>query len=186
MPVVSGSILCRLIGLNGLWLSIGLAPIISIVLIMFYIFVKYGKGKIPFIMEEYGNQSFSFDIRADEQSMIEFRDSVEKLIKKYSELNEQDINRILLICEELPLSLIENNNSGLKIECTDLISDIIQLIFRDDGRLINITDSDMQVTSLRSYLLSQIMTLTQDRINMITTSYNRNILTLYSKEPMEA
>lgn len=44
----------------------------------------------------------------------------------------------------------------------------------DNGDIFNITDSDLEVTSLRSYVLAGLMSVENEN-NITTTSFNRNI-----------
>ena len=81
----------------------------------------------------------------------------------------------MLLTEELEMLILEKN-PGKKIlsECTLMIRDDIQLIFRDNGVLFDITDEDSSITSLRSYLVANLMVRQRRKNHLVTTSYNRN------------
>ena len=82
----------------------------------------------------------------------------------------------MLLTEELEM-LVMSKNSGRKVaaECTLIIGEDIQLIFRDNGVLFDITDVDGKISSMRSYLVANMMGYQVRRKNhLVTTSYNRN------------
>ena len=54
----------------------------------------------------------------------------------------------------------------------------LTLILRDDGQIFDITDADARVSSLRSYLVSNLMTAIPNRRNLTTTGFNRNVFKL--------
>ena len=59
-------------------------------------------------------------------------------------------------------------------ECTMIIGEEIQLIFRDNGVLFDITDEDSAISSMRSYLVANMMVYQKRKNHLVTTSYNRN------------
>ena len=73
--------------------------------------------------------------------------------------------------------LIADKNQGEKIlsECSIIIKDDIQLIIRDNGVIFDITDEDSKISSLRSYVVANIMSSQQRKFHLVSTSYNRNI-----------
>ncbi len=57
------------------------------------------------------------------------------------------------------------------------IGNTIRMITKDNGRIIDLTDTDRNVSSLRSYTLSSLLEVrTTQRIHTVTLSYNRNAL----------
>ena len=56
----------------------------------------------------------------------------------------------------------------------DLNSGVL-VTLRDDGEIFDITDADLQITSLRGYLVASMMCAHDGRTNLITTGFNRNI-----------
>ena len=58
------------------------------------------------------------------------------------------------------------------------LNDGLTLVLRDDGEIFDITDADARVSSLRSYLVSNLMTAIPSRRNLTTTGFNRNVFRL--------
>ena len=65
-----------------------------------------------------------------------------------------------------------------KHEVTVDLGDGVTLVLRDDGEIFDITDADARVSSLRSYLVSNLMTAIPNRRNLTTTGFNRNVFKL--------
>ena len=72
--------------------------------------------------------------------------------------------------------LVKDHNKGRRInaEVTLDFSNKIHLIMRDDGEIFDITDADARISSLRSYMVSNLMIAIPARRNMMTTGFNRN------------
>ena len=50
-----------------------------------------------------------------------------------------------------------------------------ELFARDDGEIFDITDSDQEISSLRTFLVASIMESQSGRLNLVTTGFNRNV-----------
>ena len=75
--------------------------------------------------------------------------------------------------------LIYDCNPGKEVLAEGLVEmgETIQLITKDNGRIIDLTDTDRRVSSLRSYTLSSLLAVyTTQRFHSIAFSYNRNVL----------
>jgi len=71
------------------------------------------------------------------------------------------------------------SHPGRKVlaECTVDIGDVIRLTTKDDGRIVNLTDTNRDVSSLRTYILSNLLeSHTVQRVHSLLLSYNRNAL----------
>lgn len=181
LPAAFSYILGNLVGLTGVWIAIGCSPLLSLIIISVYVYFRYGKDRFPFIISDEGNESESFEFELNEQQVMDFRNSVEKYLKERN-IDNKKLNMIMLLCEEIPLVILERNNKNLCMECSVIVNDEdIKLVFRDDGESFELTDENLSVKSLRSYLVSRIMTVSRDKITMLTTSYNRNVISIPTK-----
>ena len=62
-------------------------------------------------------------------------------------------------------------------ECAVGIGKSIHLISKDNGRIIDLTDTDRDISSLRAYTLSNLLEVhTVRRAHILALSYNRNAL----------
>ena len=92
--------------------------------------------------------------------------------------SEQLINRSMFIFEEL-FMMIYDCNAGKSVcaECAVEIGETIRLITKDDGQIVVLTETDRNVTSLRSYALSNMLeSHTTRRMHSLVLSYNHNAL----------
>ena len=52
--------------------------------------------------------------------------------------------------------------------------DWIELVVWDDGQIFDITDADQQITSLRKYVMANIMQYIKEKKTITATGLNRN------------
>ena len=88
-------------------------------------------------------------------------------------------SKAALLVEEA-LMVVRDRNAGrlIRAEVTIDLGDGLTLFIRDDGEIFDITDADARVSSLRSYLVSNLMTAIPCRRNLTTTGFNRNVFKL--------
>jgi len=84
-----------------------------------------------------------------------------------------------LVAEEVVLVIAEAN-AGRKVH-VELTVDLSnpekpRLIVRDDGRIFDITDPDQNMRSMSAYVLSRVVSIKAERINLTTAGHNRSIL----------
>ena len=177
-PVSLGIFLASFIGINGLWIGMAAAPILAILIGSVIVMCRYGKTAVPLILDAKNDIGISsYDIVLTPENTIKMRDDIECLLRK-NNVTDKTIYRIMLLIEELG-TLITEQNPGKKIycECTIRISDSekqIKIIMRDSGKIFNITDSDMEISSLNAFVVSSMMEKYENRKNLTTMGYNRN------------
>ena len=177
-PVSLGIFLASFIGINGLWIGMAAAPILAILIGSVIVMCRYGKTAVPLILDAKNDIGISsYDIVLTPENTIKMRDDIECLLRK-NNVTDKTIYRIMLLIEELG-TLITEQNPGKKIycECTIKISDSekeIKIIMCDSGKIFNITDSDMEISSLNAFVVSSMMEKYENRKNLTTMGYNRN------------
>ena len=84
--------------------------------------------------------------------------------------------RAALMTEEV-LMAVKDRNRGRTVlgEVTLDLNDGVRLVLRDDGEIFDITDSDQEISSLRTFLVASIMENQKGRLNLVTTGFNRNV-----------
>lgn len=164
-----------LFGLNGVWAGLGLAPLFSAAMTYGIVCARYGRGIFPLLLPKGEYEIEDFDLLLTEQNIMKLRDAVEKVLRE-KQIDQRTISRIMLLTEELEM-LVMSKNPGRKImaECTLMIGADIQLIFRDNGVLFDITDEDSAISSMRSYVVARMMIYQKRKRHLVTTSYNRNV-----------
>lgn len=164
-----------LMGIHGVWLGFGLAPALSIIISVFLVRARYGKQKFPLLLEENPGQIYSYDLYLDEKSVIGLRDQIEVLLTEH-QIPKGTVMQVMLLVEEMGMLIIEKNpKKRILMECTIMLGNDLQIIFRDDGVLFDITDADNPISSIRSYVVANVMNRLPSRSHLVTTSYNRNL-----------
>lgn len=164
-----------LFGINGVWAGVGAAPLFAAGITAAFVTLRYGWKRFPLLLPEEECEVKDFDLVLSEQAILRLRDEIEKILLE-RQVNKRIVSRIMLLTEELGM-LIMGKNSGRNVtaECTLIIGEDIQLIFRDNGVLFDITDADSKISSMRGYLVANMMGYQVRRKNhLLTTSYNRN------------
>ena len=171
-----------LFGINGIWAGLGLAPLISMGICFLIVSLRYGRKKFPLILPEDEGEIRDFDLILTEQAIVELRDELETILLE-RQINREIISRIMLLTEELEMMVMEKN-PGRKVmsECTLIIGEDIRIIFRDNGILFDVTDEDSAISSMRSYLVANMMVHQKRKNHLVTTSYNRNAFAFSREE----
>ncbi|MBQ8942177.1 MAG: multidrug transporter MatE [Firmicutes bacterium] len=165
-------------GIYGMFIGLMAAPPIGYLLSVLYIKYKYGSENYPLFLADMEKRKnvklFEFEVLPDK--IVNTRDEIGKALEANS-CNARQIDQVMLLFEEL-FMLIYDNNPGktLFAECMVEIGTTIRLITKDNGKIIDLTDTDQNITSFRSYILSNLLEAhTVKRVHFLTLSYNRNI-----------
>lgn len=92
----------------------------------------------------------------------------------------RSVNRAVLFVEEIGMTVLEWNKGSKKPVLIELSlffeQDSVLIIERDSGELFDLTDPDLQIKGLRSFVLSSLMEGHKERAYLVTTGYNRNMI----------
>ena len=117
------------------------------------------------------------------EDVIRARDAIGDELRQRG-YDNRTITRVALLFEEL-FMLLHEKNAGRAVqgECALLLEgDHIRLIARDTGIKFNLSDSDMEVSSLRSYVVSRVAeTISTDKRHLVTMSFNRNVFEISAR-----
>ena len=178
-PAAMFPVLGEVMGLNGVWLSMGLAPTLAVLIASLVICWKWGRSRFPYLLDpSRGANIRVFDLCLDPVEVCATAAAVEAHLK-LGGLDSAKAVKASLLLEET-LMVVRDRNEGRRIlsEVTVDRNDGLSLIIRDDGELFNITDADARISSLRGYLVSNLMTAIPNRRNLTTTGFNRNVFKL--------
>ena len=80
------------------------------------------------------------------------------------------------LIEEVYGLILENNmdKKSVMAELTVLAGTDIELIFRDDGNIFDITDEDSRLTSFRAYVLYSFEQRIREKNNITSLAFNRS------------
>jgi len=119
-----------------------------------------------------------FDLELDPAGICGASASVGVHLKAMGVDGHRASKAALLVEEALMVVYDRNSGKHIKAEVTVDLNDGLMLVLRDDGVIFDITDADARVSSLRSYLVSNLMTAIPGRRNLTTTGFNRNLFKL--------
>ena len=159
----------------GVWWGFALAQVLTLILCGVLAVMKYGREYFPYYLEA-KRPVADYDLSLSPETLITVRDSAEEFLTAHH-IPKSTVNQVMLIIEETGMLIIERNKGQVLAEYTILLEDDqqVRIIIRDDGEIFNITDEDLDVTSLRSYFVSRLMTVQRLKKNITTTSFNRNV-----------
>lgn len=172
MPIGLGLMLGGLFSASGLWLGLAMAS--SCVLMAVFAFVYWRSGNPYMLPAERDAKTFVFDLVLSEAAISEVSAKVMRVLQQEGQYVGKAV-RAPLITEEA-LMVIKDRNQGRRVlaEVTLDLNDGVGLTLRDDGEIFDITDSDADIGSLRSYLVASVMSEQRSKFNLITTGINRN------------
>ena len=176
LPVVLFPTFGSLWGTHGVWSALGLSPTLALGLVALYVLARGGRRGFPFLLSENREHALRvFDLVLDPKAICAASESVGEHLGAQG-VDERRASKAALLVEEA-LMVVRDHNLGRRIraEVTVDLNDGLMLILRDDGKIFNITDADAHVSSLRSYLVSNLMTAIPSRRNLATTGFNRNV-----------
>ncbi|MBQ3672351.1 MAG: hypothetical protein II924_02195 [Kiritimatiellae bacterium] len=168
-----------LLGPCGVWLALGLAPGLSLVLFLLYLAAIGGRRRFPYLLPPGREDRLRvFDLDLEPESVCATSTAVGDHLKAKG-AGEWRATKAALLVEEA-LMVVRDRNAGrrVKAEVTVDLNDGLTLVLRDDGEIFDITDADARISSLRSYLVSNLMTAIPHRRYLTTTGFNRNVFKL--------
>ena len=179
MPVATFPLFGSIWGLHGVWFALGASSALSLVLVALYVLVRGGRRGFPFLLPKDREAALRvFDLELDPVEICGTSASVAAHLKAKG-FDGRRASKAALLVEEA-LMVVRDRNSGrlIKAEVTVDLNEGLMLVIRDDGVIFDITDADARVSSLRSYLVSNLMTAIPSRRNLTTTGFNRNVFKL--------
>ena len=178
VPVPLIPLMGHFLGVNGVWLALGLAPIFAVTLFGIGLVIRYGRARFPSLLDVTRSANIHvFDLVLEPAAICAASAAVADRLKACG--REAQAGKAALLVEEA-LMIVRDRNAERKIraEVTADLNDGLSLVLRDDGKIFDITDADAEVMSLRSYLVSNLMTAIPNRRNLTTTGFNRNVFRL--------
>ena len=165
-------------GIYGMSIGLMLAQPVSYLVSVLYVRWKYGKENYPLFIagKENAKKTLFYELEVKEDNIISVRDDMEKELKQEN-YSLETINRVMLLVEEA-LMMISDNNPGRMVlaECSLIIGENLTLIIKDDGQLFDMTKNDMEVSSIRRYVMSNLIgRISEKKMHFLTLSYNRNV-----------
>ena len=165
-------------GIFGMFAGLAAAPVIGYALSYFWVVAFYGKENYTLFLSDKEKQKqswiYEFEVRPD--SIVWIRDRIGRQLEENG-CSGRCRNRTMLLFEEFFMYLYESGpDRKILAECFVELGEKVRLITKDDGEMINLTDPDRRVGSLREYLISGMMEkYIVRKTHLMTLSYNRNV-----------
>ena len=167
------------LGADGVWLALGLAPAAAVLALSAFIAWKWGPARFPFLLDPgRAGKIRVFDLAVDPVGVCAASAAVGAQLRACGQSAARAAKASLLVEETLMTVRERNAGRRVRAEVTVDTNDALVLTLRDDGVLFDITDADQSVSSLRTYLVSNLMTAIPVRRNLTTTGFNRNVFKL--------
>ncbi len=162
-------------GITGVWSALTVAPLLSCALVAAWLWLRVGGRKFPWLLDRSRDASISmFDLKLEDSEICRVSAKIGSLLRTNGAC--ESATRAELLVEEV-LMAVKERNAGRSVlaEATLMLDEEPSLVLRDDGEIFDITDTDAQISSLRSYLVASLMNVQKNRMNLTTTGFNRNI-----------
>ena len=179
LPVATFPLFGSVWGAHGVWTALGLSPALALGVVALYVLARGGRRGFPFLLPHDREDAIRvFDLDLDPATICGASASVGAHLEAKGVDGRRASKAALLVEEALMIVRDRNSGKSIKAEVTVDLNDGLMLVLRDDGEIFNITDADARVSSLRGYLVSNLMTVIPSRRNLTTTGFNRNIFKL--------
>lgn len=172
-----GPVLAVLIGAAvhpyGLWFGIAAGPFVALVALAVALRVKSGRRLFPlFLDRDLEKRTSSRTLPLTDAAVVEVSELIGEKLKR----NPGVALKTSLLVEEVLLA-VRDRNAGKKVlaEVSLIDGDEARLILRDDGEIFDITDADAKISSLRGFVVANLMEKQLNRQNLIITGFNRNV-----------
>lgn len=175
-PIVLFPTLGLAFGETGVWLAMALSPYVALGVTAWILLAKWGKAAFPYFLDRARARRIRvYDLTLDDKSVCDLSQKVEKFLMSRKSMDKRRAGLSALLLEEVLMAVKDRNGSRrTHAEVTLDLGEGCLFVTRDDGEIFDITDADAKVSSLRSYLVSNLMTAIPARRNMTTTGFNRN------------
>ena len=179
---IAGSLL---MGKTGMWAAFALSPVLALIITMIFIRWHYGKASFPNLLVPKHADIVVFDGVFTTEMCSVLSEKVQNTLNERGYSKKQSM-KAALFTEEIGLTIIEKNKDSKRpvlAEISLLFDDgSVMLIERDAGKVFDITDPDMKIDGLSSFILTGLMESHKEKAYQTTTGYNRNMIRLYKNE----
>ena len=163
-------------GPYGMFAGLAMAPAAAYLISYLYVIARYGKENYALFLAGKDRQHvWRYEFEVKPEAVARLRDEVGELLVENG-CRKSAAVRTMLLLEELFMLIYEHNPGRTVLaECSVELGDTVRIIAKDDGEILDLTDADRKVDSLRTYVISNLIgNVTTRRIHFVTLSYNRS------------
>lgn len=167
-----------LFGMMGMLVGLSIAPILSYLIALTIVTLRYGKDNSPLMLKELEDKipSKVFGLVVEPNDVVRLTKDVKDFLKG-SNIEDVTIGRVEFLLEEFYM-LVHEKNDGKPVqsECAIILRpEGVQIVERDNGILFDIAEDENTITSLTSYVVSlYIEKLNVEKKYLKTMSFNRS------------
>lgn len=166
-------------GINGMWAGFAVAPILTLICAMLFVYIRYGKENFPFLLKGMDTEIIVWDNVLTPQTASALSEQVADSLLAHGYLKDT-ANRAALFTEEIGMTVIDVNKQSKKPVLVEFSlffeDDHVLIIERDSGKLFDLTDPDAEIKGLSGFVLSGLMEAHDEKAYLVTTGYNRNMI----------
>ena len=164
---------------TGMWAAFAVAPLLALVLSLLYIRFRYGREQFPYLLEDKQRPILVFDDVLTRESCVSLSEQVNKALRDRG-FGDRSATHAALFTEEIGLTLIEKNKTARKpilVEISLLFEESsVLLIERDSGVIFDVTDPELKIDGLSSFVINGLLNAQKEKAYLTTTGYNRNMI----------
>lgn len=164
---------------TGMWAAFAVAPLLALALSLLYIRFRYGREQFPYLLEDKQRPILVFDDVLTRESCVSLSEQVNKALRDRG-FSGRSATQAALFTEEIGLTLIEKNKAARKpllVEISLLFEDSsVLLIERDSGAIFDVTDPELKIDGLSSFVINGLLNAQKEKAYLTTTGYNRNMI----------
>lgn len=173
---IAGSLL---FGIYGMWAGFVVAPILTLICALLFVYLKFGKDNFPFLLKDMDAEILVMEDTLTPESAASLSVQVKNSLQSH-QYSIETANSAALFTEEIGLTILECNQPSKKPILIELSlffeDDYVLIIERDSGKLFDLTDPDAEVRGLSGFTLSGLMKAHDEKAYLVTTGYNRNMM----------
>jgi anti-sigma regulatory factor (Ser/Thr protein kinase) len=175
LPILGSALL----GINGVWAGIAIAPVLTLLCMLLFVYQRFGKDNFPLLLGDMNSEIVVLDGTIIAESTVDLPDRVRNCLVSHQFTSTKADNAALVI-GELVSCIVEKNKNAKKpvlIELSIFFEDaLVQIIERDSGELFEFIASDAQAGELSCCIPGGQMKSQREGTYLVTTGYNRNII----------
>lgn len=158
---------------DGLWFGLAAGVYLGLGSAALAILLRSKRGEFPLLLNRRRERRItSYTLRLSDESVVGVSTAVAELLKRRG----ADALRASLLIEEALLVIRDRNApKSVLAEVTVERGAELQITLRDDGEIFDLTDADAEIKSLRGFVVASLMEKQLNRLNLITTGFNRNV-----------
>ena len=166
-------------GINGVWAGFAVAPVLTLICAMLFVYLRFGRDNFPFLLKEMDSEIIVIDDILSPEAAASLSEQVADSLLSH-QYPQDTANRAALFTEEIGLTVLDVNKQSKKPVQVELSlffeDDHVLIIERDSGKLFDPTDPDAEIKGLSGFILSGLMEAHDEKAYLVTTGYNRNII----------